>query len=118
MICYLLLIVISISLHASTVEGYIRSHFTVFCYSLIVYILPVPKECDKLGILMYEELGCKPEYDGSKCPTHFTCGDYKKEPDTCHFAGRKYKVKENIDDEITYRGCSIGCFCSGRFVFK
>lgn len=74
----------------------------------------VPSECDKLKILMYEELGCQPVYqDGQSCPIYYNCGEYTTDANTCNYQGHRFKKGEKLDNGLTYESCSIACTCKG-----
>lgn len=65
---------------------------------------------------MYQELGCKAEYENAqKCPSHFTCGEFKDDAESCNFQGRTYKKGETLDNDVTLKSCSVACFCNGGY---
>ncbi|KAG5865686.1 hypothetical protein JTB14_019902, partial [Gonioctena quinquepunctata] len=75
------------------------------------------EDCDKLGIILYEDLGCKPVIkDGHECPIKYDC-DLEAKNDTCMFRGRSLIVGEGLDNSLTYDTCNVGCSCrdSGKF---
>ncbi|KAL1498041.1 hypothetical protein ABEB36_008901 [Hypothenemus hampei] len=72
--------------------------------------------CDLSGILLYEDLGCKPAYDrvavrNSTCPTNFDCLGLKKSTSSCFFKGKTYKVNDTVDSRLTAGFCDLGCSC-------
>ncbi|XP_050297620.1 uncharacterized protein LOC126736999 [Anthonomus grandis grandis] len=75
--------------------------------------------CDSKGILVYEDIGCKPVFkdNNQQCPYKFDCVFAQpKSPGACLFKGRTYKSGEHIDSNLTYSGCSVGCFCTEGFI--
>ncbi|KAJ8937258.1 hypothetical protein NQ318_020645 [Aromia moschata] len=70
------------------------------------------ENCDKLGILLYEDMACKPTYDkNNSCPVKFDCLGLMKSNNNCYFKGRTYRIDEQIDSKLTASSCNLGCFC-------
>lgn len=89
---------------------------------LIIYLALMPavimalmkKNCDKFGVLLYEDLNCKANYDEDNrisCPISYDCKGLYKSTRKCHFKGKPYKLDEKVDSELTAAGCDLSCFC-------
>ncbi|XP_030764465.1 kielin/chordin-like protein [Sitophilus oryzae] len=78
--------------------------FTCICHTLA-------DDCDQHGVLLYEDLHCKPVKNSEDpCPTSFDC-DLAQPKSGCLFKGKIYKPREEIDSDLTYSACQIGCRC-------
>ncbi|KAJ3656141.1 hypothetical protein Zmor_015239 [Zophobas morio] len=78
-----------------------------------MFVISVGKECNELGILLYEDLGCTPEYNVDQdCPTKYTCKGLEPSTDHCIFRGRSYADKETVNDTFSYGTCRLGCYCT------
>lgn len=65
-------------------------------------------------ILLYDDLGCKPVFDkpGDCCASRYDCSNLDNRPrDKCHLRGQFYAAHTDIDKELTYGNCHIGCRC-------
>lgn len=81
---------------------------------IVRFLFSGQNNCDKLGTLLYEDIGCTPvKPEDSECPTKFECGNFTNQSNRCLLRGRSYNVGEHVDNDITYPSCNIGCFCSG-----
>jgi hypothetical protein len=71
----------------------------------------VAENCDKLGILLYEELNCTPIYsNASTCPVKYECKDFGKlDSAKCYYKGKSYEIDEKIPD--TKSRCLNDCRC-------
>jgi hypothetical protein len=69
------------------------------------------ENCDKLGILLYEELNCTPIYsNASTCPVKYECKDFGKlDSAKCYYKGKSYEIDEKIPD--TKSRCLNDCRC-------
>jgi len=81
--------------------------------SILLSVLAITQanECDKIGTLLYEDLGCIPQIDeATNCPTKYDCGTLARNGDSCKLGGRSYTVGQRIDKELT-APCNVACFC-------
>ncbi|KAJ8920077.1 hypothetical protein NQ315_011731 [Exocentrus adspersus] len=70
------------------------------------------KDCDSLGTLVYEDLGCTAvTKEGSHCPVRYDCDDFSRKNDSCLFRGKTYALNQQIEKVLTYSSCDVGCFC-------
>lgn len=70
------------------------------------------ENCDKLGVNLYEDLGCKPVIvPDKKCPVKFNCDPFVPKNNTCVFRNRQYNVGDEVDSDLTYDACKVGCIC-------
>ncbi|RZC39356.1 uncharacterized protein BDFB_013967 [Asbolus verrucosus] len=68
--------------------------------------------CDNLGILLYEDLGCTPQYEESKlCPVKYSCQGLEESDKYCYFRGKAYANQEIVDESLSDPSCDRGCFC-------
>uniref|UniRef100_A0A6P7FEU2 Uncharacterized protein LOC114327412 isoform X2 n=1 Tax=Diabrotica virgifera virgifera TaxID=50390 RepID=A0A6P7FEU2_DIAVI len=68
-------------------------------------------ECDKLGILLYEDVGCTPiQAPGKSCPIKYEC-DLAVRNNTCLFRGKEISTTTRSTD-IDFGRCNVGCFCT------
>lgn len=82
-----------------------------FDFFYLCEILGLP-ECDQLGTLLYEDLGCKAFYDmGNTCPSKFSCPPFDSDGQMCLFRGRKYNVDEEIQESLIMENCFYDCRC-------
>ncbi|KAL1497195.1 hypothetical protein ABEB36_008192 [Hypothenemus hampei] len=74
--------------------------------------LGTSENCDKYGILLYEDIGCegnvKTEEGG--CPSSFKC-DFNRPKTGCVLKNINFHPGEAISSNLTYSGCMIGCTC-------
>ncbi|KAJ3656142.1 hypothetical protein Zmor_015240 [Zophobas morio] len=85
---------------------------SVFFFGLVA-TLASATECDELGILIYEDLGCVPEYgNDTECPLRYVCKGLERSPSNCYFRGKSYKDREQVDSSLTNPSCDEGCFCT------
>ncbi|RZC27672.1 hypothetical protein BDFB_013129 [Asbolus verrucosus] len=69
------------------------------------------ENCDKLGILVYEDLGCTPVYNSKPCPIKYKCENWEKlDTNKCHYKGKSYNQGEELPD--TGVPCDNGCSCT------
>ncbi|XP_019881103.2 kielin/chordin-like protein [Aethina tumida] len=72
----------------------------------------VAKNCDQLGTLIYEDMGCKPIYDSPKsCPVSYECKGIRRSTKHCYFKQKMYRIDEQVDSHLTAIGCDLGCYC-------
>ncbi|XP_023023576.2 cysteine-rich motor neuron 1 protein isoform X1 [Leptinotarsa decemlineata] len=71
------------------------------------------RECDNLGVLVYEDMNCKPVHNGAnKCPSKYECPQLTNpSEDLCYFRSKTYRQGDFIHSNDTY--CQIGCSCQG-----
>ncbi|XP_060522360.1 von Willebrand factor C and EGF domain-containing protein-like isoform X2 [Cylas formicarius] len=83
----------------------------------LLNIVSCDTNCDTLGILLYEDLGCKPvKTEGQDCPEKFECDLVKANQTACMFKGRTLNDGDEVDTDLTYSSCNVGCHCrSGEF---
>ncbi|KAJ8942464.1 hypothetical protein NQ314_010068 [Rhamnusium bicolor] len=87
--------------------------FIIHLTFIALYGINCEKNCDDLGVLLYEDLGCRAiKKDGQDCPIKYECDDFTRNKDYCLFRGRNYEVYQQIDNNITYEACNVGCFCN------
>ncbi|KAG5886889.1 hypothetical protein JTB14_003790 [Gonioctena quinquepunctata] len=72
------------------------------------------RDCDSLGVLVYEDMNCEPVFEGSnKCPSNYKCPQlWDTTGDVCYFRNKTYKQGEWVDGNDTF--CQTGCSCIGR----
>ncbi|KAF2883828.1 hypothetical protein ILUMI_22359 [Ignelater luminosus] len=82
--------------------------------ALDLKVPPSSEECDKLGILLYEEIGCKPikNNPNDPCASSYDCKHLEEKEEHCSFQGKKYKDREGLPDDAIRETCSSGCFCN------
>ncbi|CAH1155869.1 unnamed protein product, partial [Phaedon cochleariae] len=74
-------------------------------------------DCDTLGTIIYEDIGCRPvTKEGQNCPVKYDC-DTVPRNNTCMFRGRTLSVGQQVDNDLTYDSCNVGCHCrnTGKF---
>ncbi|XP_019770116.1 kielin/chordin-like protein [Dendroctonus ponderosae] len=96
-------------------------HITVSHLLLFTTVLQicnaVLETCDQSGILLYEDMGCKPSYDRAasnsrnSCPSKYDCLGLKKSSDHCFLRGKAYMLKQRVDSKLTAGLCDLGCSC-------
>ncbi|XP_028131820.1 uncharacterized protein LOC114327410 isoform X1 [Diabrotica virgifera virgifera] len=68
-------------------------------------------DCDKLGILLYEDVGCTPVLaPGKSCPIKYEC-DLAIRNNTCLFRGTEISTTTRPTD-VDFGSCNVGCFCN------
>ncbi|KAJ8972198.1 hypothetical protein NQ317_011586 [Molorchus minor] len=78
-------------------------------------LVSASEQCDELGILLYEDMGCRPIHDkNNTCPSHFDCLGLKKSNNNCYFKGKAYKIGQQVDARLTSPSCNLGCFCEKK----
>ncbi|XP_063913708.1 uncharacterized protein LOC135130280 isoform X3 [Zophobas morio] len=89
------------------------SFHIVFLLLLLLITYTLGKGCNRLGILLYEDLGCTPEYRaGQDCPYKYTCRGLEPSSDHCFFRGKSYSNKEVVNDTLSDGLCRSDCYCS------
>ncbi|KAH1001999.1 hypothetical protein HUJ04_005945 [Dendroctonus ponderosae] len=84
---------------------------TVLMLLNIMPLILTSENCDKYGILLYEDIGCKPVMNATEsCPSRYDC-NFSRPKSGCTFKGKNYNPGEDIESELTYSACSIGCRC-------
>lgn len=76
------------------------------------------KNCDKLGVRLYEDMGCTPKYNprSKDCPEEFICPHLHESTKECYYKNLTIKTGEavrNHPDQL----CDIGCFCTEEAKF-
>ncbi|ENN71232.1 hypothetical protein D910_04101 [Dendroctonus ponderosae] len=85
--------------------------------SVTAIFVSVLETCDQSGILLYEDMGCKPSYDRAasnsrnSCPSKYDCLGLKKSSDHCFLRGKAYMLKQRVDSKLTAGLCDLGCSC-------
>ncbi|XP_017777689.1 PREDICTED: protein NEL-like [Nicrophorus vespilloides] len=81
-----------------------------------VYLITGDPNCDKMGLLLYEELGCNPVFaeDNNSCPISYDCKKYERSLQQCTYQGRTYFPGEDIDKDILNPSCHAGCQCVNK----
>lgn len=72
--------------------------------------------CAKLGIHVYDDVGCKPikTKPDDACPSTYDCRHFHDFGRHCYFQGQKYDVNEVIPSNVTQLSCNAGCFCNNE----
>lgn len=65
-----------------------------------------------LGVLLYEDLGCSPVNEKTKCPERYECKSFSRSSDHCMLAGKQYNKGEHADGVVQGSSCKAGCFCA------
>ncbi|XP_050298018.1 uncharacterized protein LOC126737252 [Anthonomus grandis grandis] len=76
---------------------------------LLATVAPTSQNCDKYGVLLYDDIGCSPS-TASPCPTEYFCNLTRPE-NGCTFKGQPLYPGQDIGADLTYSGCEIGCKC-------
>ncbi|CAG9828916.1 unnamed protein product [Diabrotica balteata] len=78
----------------------------------LYFVQGLNDECDKLGILLYEDVGCTPIVKpGKSCPLKYEC-DLDVRNNTCLFRGKEISTTDR-SAENDFGRCNVGCFCRG-----
>ncbi|XP_044253081.1 uncharacterized protein LOC123004034 isoform X2 [Tribolium madens] len=72
-----------------------------------------------MGTLLYEDLGCIPQYSESNknslCPIKYSCKGLGPWYDYCHFRGNTYELSQMVEKNLTSLSCDESCVCSNFF---
>ncbi|XP_060519741.1 uncharacterized protein LOC132697962 isoform X2 [Cylas formicarius] len=73
--------------------------------------------CDKMGTLIYEDIGCTAiNIEGQTCPERFRCDFTKLNASSCLFKGKEYFDGEAIEEHLAEASCNVRCTCkNGTF---
>ncbi|XP_044267331.1 uncharacterized protein LOC123013070 [Tribolium madens] len=92
---------------------FLQSFFVCLTIETLVSGDSTDSSCDIYGILIYEDFGCKAEYDNaSKCPSRFSCKGLEPSKSQCYFRGKSYQDREHVNSSLTNPSCDEGCFCN------
>lgn len=87
------------------------STVTLFLLPMLATIYGLSDNCDKLGVLLYEDIGCLPVKNAEEtCPSRYDC-NLNRPKSGCIFKAKNFSPGEDIESDLTYSGCSIGCRC-------
>ncbi|CAH0564350.1 unnamed protein product [Brassicogethes aeneus] len=83
----------------------------MWVYLLFLYIsTAIASNCDKMGVLLYQDMDCKPIYYGkTACPALYSCQGIKPTKKCCYY--RNQCVLEEPANTTYGPPCSFGCFC-------
>ncbi|KYB25862.1 uncharacterized protein LOC107398488 [Tribolium castaneum] len=88
-------------------------------YVLVQVFFASADDCDYLGVLLYEDLGCVPQYSeantNSECPVKYSCEGLGPWYDYCHFRGNIYEFSQVVEKNLSLPSCDEGCFCSNFY---
>ncbi|CAG9819071.1 unnamed protein product [Phaedon cochleariae] len=94
-----------------------ENYISILIALVILYEVEAATNCDTLGTLVYEDIGCRPVMqEGHDCPIRYDC-NFERKKHTCNFRGRSIPMSQLIGNEHNYTTCESYCYCNSRGFF-